>query len=59
MKIFSNVLLIADAALENSKALERAVAFALNNQASLTLIDIVDDISAESILNRINCSALR
>ena len=46
MKRFSNVLLIADAALESSNALERAVAFALNNQASLTLIDIVDDVSA-------------
>ena len=47
MKRFSNVLLIADAALESSEAMERAVAFALNNQASLTLVDIVDDVSAE------------
>jgi nucleotide-binding universal stress UspA family protein len=47
MKRFSNVLLIADVALENSKAMERAVEFALNNQASLTLIDIVDDFSTE------------
>ena len=47
MKRFSNILLMADAALANSIALERAVALALNNQASLTLVDSVDSIPTE------------
>ncbi|RLA29382.1 MAG: universal stress protein, UspA [Gammaproteobacteria bacterium] len=47
MKRFSNILLVADAALEDSVALERAVTLAINNQASLTLIDIVEDVPAD------------
>jgi nucleotide-binding universal stress UspA family protein len=47
MKRFSNILLMADAALANSIALKRAVALALNNQASLTLVDSVDSIPTE------------
>ena len=48
MKRFSNILLVADAAFDDSAALERALAIAVSNQASLTLIDIVDDISGET-----------
>jgi len=47
MKRFSNILLVADTAMEDSAALERAVTLAINNQASLTLIDIVDDVPAD------------
>jgi nucleotide-binding universal stress UspA family protein len=47
MKRFSNILLIADAAGDTSVALDRAVALAINNQASLTLVDIVDLVPAE------------
>ena len=47
MKRFSKILLIADAGTEHSAALQCAVALAKNNQASLTLIDIVDSIPAE------------
>ena len=47
MKRFSNILLMADAALADSIALKRAVALALNNQASLTLVDSVDSIPTE------------
>lgn len=47
MKRFSNILLVADEAMEHSVALERAVTLAINNQASLTLIDIVDDVPAD------------
>jgi nucleotide-binding universal stress UspA family protein len=41
MERFSNILLLADAGLENSIALKRALALANSNQASLTLIDVV------------------
>ena len=47
MKRFSNILLVADEALENSAAFERALAIARNNQASLTLLAVVDDVSAQ------------
>jgi nucleotide-binding universal stress UspA family protein len=47
MKRFSNILLIADAGADHSTALKRAVALAKNNQASLTLLDIVDSIPPE------------
>jgi len=47
MKRFSNILLVADAADDTSVALDRAVALAINNQASLTLVGIVDLIPAE------------
>ncbi len=47
MKRFSNILLIADAADGASVALDRAVALAINNQASLTLVGTVDLIPAE------------
>lgn len=47
MKRFSNILLIADAGLENSVALKRALALALSNQASLTLVDVVASVPAE------------
>ncbi len=59
-------MLIADAAMEDSVALKRAIVLAINNKASLTLSDIVADvpndvqtaIAAESILNKIDCSLL-
>lgn len=59
-------MLIADAAMEDSVALKRAIALAINNKASLTLSDIVADVSndvqtsitAESILNQMDCSVL-
>ena len=47
MKRFSNILVIADAATDHSPALKRAMALAKNNQASLTLVDIVDSVPAE------------
>ncbi len=47
MERFSNILLLADAGLENSIALKRALALANNNQASLTLVDVVGSVPAE------------
>jgi len=47
MERFSNILLLADAGLENSIALKRALALAGSNQASLTVVDIVDSIPAD------------
>jgi len=47
MERFSNILLLADEGLENSIALNRALALANSNQASLTLIDVVDSVPAE------------
>lgn len=40
-------MLIADAAMEDSVALKRAIALAINNKASLTLIDIVAEIPTD------------
>ncbi len=42
MKRLSKILLIADAGAESSTALKRALALARNNQASLTLVDVVE-----------------
>jgi len=47
MQRFSKILLIADAGTDYSAALKRAVALAKNNQASLTLVDVVDSVPAE------------
>ncbi len=47
MERFSNILLLADAGLENSIALKRALALANSNQASLTLVDVVDSVPAD------------
>ena len=47
MKRFSNLLLIADADVEHSAALQRAMALAKNNQATLTVCAIVDAVPAE------------
>jgi len=47
MERFSNILLLADAALEDSNALKRALALANSNQASLTLVDVIDSVPAE------------
>ena len=40
-------MLIADAGTDHSAALKRAVALAKNNQASLTLVDVIDSIPDE------------
>ena len=47
MKRFSNILLFADAGTDQSAALKRAVTLAKNNQASLTLVDVVDSVPDE------------
>jgi len=47
MKRFSNILLVVDAGTDHSAALKCAVGLAKNNQASLTLVDIVESIPAE------------
>jgi len=47
MERFSNILLLADTGLEDSNALKRALALANSNQASLTLVDVVDSVPAE------------
>jgi len=47
LKRFSNILLIADKNLNDSTALNRAISLASNNNAALTLIDIVDVIPPE------------
>jgi len=47
MKRFSNILPMADPAMVDSIALIRAVASALNNRASLTLVDSVNSIPTE------------
>lgn len=41
---------MADADLENSIALKRALALATNNQASLTVVDVVDSVPAEMLM---------
>jgi len=47
MKRFAKILVIADAGADHSAALKCAVTLAKNNQASLTLVDIVDSIPTE------------
>ena len=46
MKRFKNILCVVDAHAKNGAALERAVALAENNQANLTVISVVERISA-------------
>ena len=47
MKRFSNILLIAETGTDYSAALNRATELAKSNQATLTLVDIVDLSPAE------------
>ena len=47
MQRFSNILLVADALTDRSAALHHAVALAKNNQATLTVVGVVEDVSAE------------
>lgn len=46
MKRFSNILLVVDTEAESAAALSRAVALARNNQASLTIVSVVEEISS-------------
>ena len=46
MKRFSNILLVVDTEAENAVALSRAVALARNNQASLTIVSVVEEMSS-------------
>ena len=46
MKRFSRILLVADAGAENSAAFRRATALALSNQASITVVDVVESLPA-------------
>jgi len=46
MKRFKNILFVTDSRLTGGDALERAVSLAENNQASLTIIDVAEHITA-------------
>ena len=46
MKRFKNILFVTDSRLTGGDALERAVSLAENNQASLTIIDVAERITA-------------
>jgi universal stress protein E len=46
VKRFSNILFVNDSEADGTDVFERTVELATNNQASLTLIDVVDPISA-------------
>lgn len=46
MKLFKHILYVSEATSEQASALERAVTLAENNQADLTVIDVVPVISA-------------
>ncbi len=46
MRRFKNILFIADCGPKGSDALERAVSLAENNQASLTVVDVVERVTA-------------
>ena len=47
MKRFSNILLVADTTRDESAVLKRATALASSNQASLTVVSIVDEVPPE------------
>lgn len=47
MKRFTNILFVAESSVDNSAAFDQAVTLAGNNQASLTLIDVVHAIPDE------------
>jgi len=46
MRRFKNILFVADSKLKGGDALERAVSLAKNNRANLTVIDVVESVSA-------------
>lgn len=46
MKLFNKVLYVAEASVEQGKAIARAVSLAENNQADLTVLAVVADITA-------------
>ncbi len=48
MKRFSNILLVADTALDKPVALRRAMALAEVNQAALTIVDVVEELPEKS-----------
>lgn len=47
MKRFSNILLVVDTEAESAAGLSRAVTLARNNQASLTIVSIVEEMFSE------------
>lgn len=44
MKRFNNILFVFESSVDSRMALERAVTLAANNQAQLTLVDVVDEL---------------
>jgi len=46
MRRFKNILFVADSGLKGSDAFERAVSLAENNQASLTVVDVAERVTA-------------
>lgn len=46
MRRFKNILFVADSGLKGDAAFERAVALAENNQASLTVVDVAERVTA-------------
>jgi universal stress protein E len=46
MRRFKNILFVADSGLKGSDAFERAVSLTENNQASLTVVDVVERVTA-------------
>jgi len=53
MKRFTKILLIADMDQKDSVSLQRAVALARNNRASLTIVDFVEPIQVHSLKGRL------
>ena len=49
MKRFKKILFVVEAGQDNAPALERAVALAENNQATLTVVDVVPRIAGETV----------
>lgn len=56
MRWFNSILYVAETSVAQESALERAVSLTKNNQASLTVIDVVtllkDELIREGLINK-------
>jgi len=52
MKRFKNILCVVAAGTDNKSIIERSVILANNNQASLTIVEIVNDMPPTSLIER-------
>ncbi|MEH6468211.1 MAG: universal stress protein [Porticoccus sp.] len=53
MQRFKNILCVVSTGLKDNAALEQAVKLAENNQASLTVVEVIDEIPPNTLLERI------